>query len=443
MAEFKPFQGILYNTDKVDIAKEIALPYDKIYPEQLKAYQETSEYNIANVILGQDKDSDTDDHNKYTRAADYIQKWMKDGILKDDDGEHFYVYEEEFIIPGVETVTRRTALVGMVHLEEFNKKIVLPHERTLAGPKADRLKLMQHTGMNFGQIFGIYKDELGKIASLLQFHKEKKPYFDVTTPEENLRHRLWILDDESDMAIISNVLSDKQFYIADGHHRYTTAINYRDELKEAGVADDAMSNYRLMSLVDIADEGMIVLPTHRVVAGMDAEKIASLFDKLKDYFDIETYIKREREYFLEGLTMNRSGHHIGLSLYRDENYYLLSLKDNEAVTSFFKETPECIRSLDVAILHDLIFHHLLEMTGADLENQSYLSYVRLANQALDCTDDGEAQATFLLRPTAIEQVIDVADAGEYMPQKSTDFYPKLYTGTVMARVNEIESNIFF
>lgn len=435
MAELRPFSGIMYNTDHVtNVSEVISLPYDKISKEQLEAYLSVTSYNIANVILGQDIEGDSESYNKYTRANDYMQDWMEQGVLKADSGEQFYIYEEEYTIPETDTITRRTALVAMVLLEEFDKKVILPHERTLASPKADRLKLMQNTSMNFGQIFGLFKDSEQKTTEIMNAYKQGEPYLDAKTNEEGVRHRLWNIDKSADIQVIQQLFEDKQIYIADGHHRYTTAINYRDELRAQGLADDSMANYRLMSLVDIEDEGMNVLPTHRIVNGLQNLNNTTFLNKLSDYFEMETFVKHERGYFLDALNKDRPGYCIGLSLHDDDEYYLLTLKDSEAVEQVMGQFPDCIRSLDVAILHQLILYHIMGMTEEDTEKQTYLTYERSVEQALNLTNDGDAQATFVLRPTAVEQVLNVADASEYMPQKSTDFFPKLYTGIVMARI---------
>ncbi|OED35746.1 hypothetical protein AB834_04190 [PVC group bacterium (ex Bugula neritina AB1)] len=440
MAKLKPFKGLMYNVDKIeDASKVISLPYDKISPEQWQKYVDGSEFNIAQVILGKKSSLDTEDDNRYTRAQKTFDHWIKENIIKEDDAFKFYIYEQEYCVPETDKTLKRTALMAMVELEEFSKKIILPHEKTLSGPKKDRLELMRKTGMNFGQIFGLFKDSKKHVLNILDSYKTSKPYFSIKTSEEGVRHSLWHIDNEKDVALIQDFFEDKQIYIADGHHRYTTAINYRDELAESSSTPNPMSRYRLMSLVAAEDEGMIVLPTHRLIHSLKNFDPSVFLKKLETYFDIEIFENNQKDTFLKKLYEEVSSHRIGFSLHKNENYHLLQLKDNDAVKDVLNDLDTCLSSLDVVVLHDLILAKIMDISLKDIEEQACIKYKRSFEEALALSQEDTFQVAFFLRPTTVKQVMDVADKGEYMPQKSTDFFPKLYTGIIMSKVSVVNN----
>ena len=306
MAEIQPFYGIVYNKDKVkNIGQCISLPYDKISPEQLDAYYANSEANIARVILGKDEQGDNETNNRYTRANDYLQKWLEEGILVQEDKPHLYAYEQTFTVPDGRTLNR-TAFVALIRLEEFEKMIVRPHEKTLSGPKVDRLNLMNACHMSLGQIFGLYEDDHQTVGQTLANQKQNDPYFDVITEEENIGHKFWKISDPQAIETIQGVLKDRPVYIADGHHRYSTAINYRNEMREKypEQAQTGLFNYCLMTFVAIDDPGMEVLATHRVLGNLDNFDWNALLPKLETYFDIREVSKVEEAKALEVLSQD-------------------------------------------------------------------------------------------------------------------------------------------
>ena len=423
MAEIKPFQGFLYNKEKHDVSKEITLPYDKISPEQQKKYYETSETNLVHVILGLPSDDDNDSNNKYTRARDYFDKWIKNKDVIRDNALCLYIYDEEFLSPLDGKKFNRTGLISMLKLEEFDKGIVLPHEKTLSKPKADRLDLIRKCNRHFGQIFGLYKDESFVIENILFQEMKKDPYYDIITKEEHIRHRLWRIENPDTLEKIIKEFKNKKVYIADGHHRYETGINFRNEMREKypKQAQTGAFNYILMTLVNYKNKGLVVLPTHRVLEKFKNIKVSEFISSLEKYFSVKRFSCDQKDLFLKEFKSLKSEMAYGLKLKQDDKYYLLTLTDDK----YKKE-------LNVKVLHELILGNILGITEKEVREEAYIKYVRLDNEALGAVENKEAEMVFLLKPIAVKQVLDISDKKEVMPQKSTDFYPKLYTGIVMS-----------
>jgi uncharacterized protein (DUF1015 family) len=433
MAELKAFKGFVYNKEKEDISKDITRPYDKISEKLKQEYYAKSEYNMVRLILGDSFSGDEEDNNKYIRASKYLKKWIADSVLVKDETPCLYIYDEEFDNPAGGRLSR-TGVISMLRLEEFSKGIVLPHEKTLSKPKADRLELIKNCNMHFGQIFGLYRDEENIVENIIELEMKQEPYFDVVTEEENIRHRLWKIENEEIIEIIINEFKDKKVYIADGHHRYETGINYRNEMRELypEKADTGLFNYIMMTLVNYQNKGLVVLPTHRVIQNYKEIDIDKFKEDLEPLFEIKEFSKEEYDEFLLELNKDNEEITLGVAIDKYDKYLLITLKDNSTVNEKLENIPESLQKLYVTVLHTLIIRDVLGITDKSVADESYIKYAATIEESLAMVEGGEAQIAFLLRSTKVSSVINSADDGQTMPQKSTDFYPKLYTGVTLS-----------
>lgn len=430
MVEIAPFRGYRYNTEKVDLAKVVTPPYDVISPEMQEKFYERSEYNIARIIKGKVFEDDDENNNQYTRARDYFQRWIDEGILVQDDEEAIYIYSQEFEIAG--NKRERTGFIALIKLEEFGKG-VRPHEFTLSGPKADRLNLLRATKAHFGQIFSLYSDPERRIDRVLERFKNT-PLVDIKD-DEGIRHRLWKITDSNAIGMIRSEMAEKPLFIADGHHRYETALNYSKENEKA--------RYCMMTFVNMQNEGLVILPTHRIIKNLEDFRVKKLEEGLRENFDIETFEFAEgnevemRETMLSLLRKRYLEGKHAFGMYCSNNkYYLLTLKSNELINRI--PGPKALRKLDVTILHTLILEQLLGIDKARLEKGLNVEYIKDIGDAIEegirKVDSRSHQIIFFMNPTKVEEVQAVADRGGRMPQKSTFFYPKVYTGFVIYRV---------
>jgi len=440
MADIVPFRGVRYNSAVVgDLARVISPPYDVIDARLRKKLLQASPYNIARIIRAE-PDLGAEPMEHYRDSAGLFRAWMEDGVLVQDAQPAMYVYEQRFQVDGDEKA--RTGMVVLTRLEELGKG-VLPHERTLSGPKADRLNLLRATRANFGQIFSLYSDPGGDVGQLLARAKFLPTLEDVTD-DEGIVHRLWAVTDEATIRAIQQRMAGRPLFIADGHHRYETALNYsheRPDLQSAG--------YRMMTLVSMADPGLVILPTHRLVKNVPDFAAGTLLEGLKTDFEIaksERATAAARQEMLRELAARQTqgGHAFGLYM-NDGHYYLLTLRNPEA-TSSVHGVSSAARELDVAILHALILERHLGIDAEALEKETNVEYVKAIGKAVSESvakiekaaraGAGAYQALFFMNPTRVDQVQAVASQGEKMPQKSTFFYPKVYTGVVINRLED-------
>ena len=431
MASFVPFAGLRYNTEKVNLADVLCPPYDVIKGAARDALIARSQYNIVRVELAAAYGTDAEDE-QYQACADLLSQWREQQVLVLDDPA-FYLYEQEFTIPGSDKRRARRGVLGALKLEEFGQG-VQPHEHTMSGPKADRLKLLSATRTNTSPIFGLYTDRDAWVDGLLE-NIAATPALCEATDAEGVTHRLWkVQDDETGNAIIA-ILEDEAVLIADGHHRYETALNFRNACKAQAEAEgkswtgDEDENYVLMMCVSTTDEGLIVLPTHRVVKA-DGEQIAALLGNLGDHFEVrEESSLQALHSALEDDTFQAQPGRFGAIL--GDKYLLLQLKAGGAGQAAMDASKsESYRALDVSILHELILDQLLGVGAEELAAGAHVSYTIDAQEALEKAASGGG-AAFLMRSTPVTQVQAVAQAGDKMPQKSTYFFPKLVTGLVL------------
>jgi len=431
MAEFSPFAGLRYNVDKVNLADVLCPPYDVIKGAARDELISRSPFNIVRVELAAPYGRDADEE-QYQACADLLKEWREQQVLVLDDPA-FYLYEQQFTVPGSDKRLSRRGVLGALKLEEFGEG-VQPHEHTLSGPKADRLKLLAATRTNTSPIFGLYCDSDGWIDGLLENIVAAKPLCQATDAE-GVVHRLWkVQDDEIVNAIVAS-LDNETILIADGHHRYETALDFRDQCRAQAEAEgqvwtgDEDENYVLMMCVSTGDEGLVVLPTHRAVKA-DGDQIANLLGSLNEHFEVrEEPSLHALQAALEDQSAQSQPGRFGALV--GDKYLLLQLKSGGlAQEAMDASKSQAYRDLDVSILHDLILHQMLGVGPQELAAGAHVAYTIDAEEAQQKVLSGGG-AAFLMRSTPVAQVQSVAAAGDKMPQKSTYFFPKLITGLVL------------
>ena len=423
MAEIRPFRALRFDTEKAGKIEELVCPpYDIISEVQRQGYLEENENNIIRLELPKGEEP-------YKTAGEVLKKWLDSGILKQDSEEAVYIYEEEFSINGIHAKFK--GCIVRVKIEEFSKGVVLPHEETLSKAKEDRFNLMKATNCNFSQIYSLYMDSEHKIISRLDKLSECKPEIELTDGDE-VTHRLWIVTDKDEIKAVCEDFADKKLYIADGHHRYETALNYRNYCRENGIGDGG-EDYVMMMLVDMEHDGLVVLPTHRLVrdlASFDKEKILS---DCREYFEVteESDVNKAESKLKELYDEGKKA----FAFYSGGNGYdLLVLKDENVIAELLPEKSKASQGLDVTVLHTLVLEKIFGIDAENMAKQINLTYTRLFDEAVESVKTGKAQCSFILNPTRVTEIRDVAAAGEKMPQKSTYFYPKLITGLVMNKL---------
>lgn len=446
MANVFPFHATRYNQAKIkDVSAVITQPYDKITQALQEEYYKKHERNFVRVNKGKDESGDGEFDNKYTRAGEFLDKWIKDGTFATDKEPAIYAYYQDYELPNGERKTRK-GFVALCELMEYGQGGVKPHEKTLAGPKADRLNLLRATQAHIGQIFMLYSDPENAINDLLDEVAAEKPL--VQAVEGPDVHRVWAVSDPEKISIIQKIMDSKPLFIADGHHRYETALNYRNEMRAKGFRCEGLETFdrAMMTFVNMDDKGLTIFPTHRLVfdvADFDARR---LLTQIGDFFDIRDYKFDEgneaevRREFLEDVKIEgMSAHVLGMYIAKEKTYRLLTLRNEGDVDKVIRDPkPHSWKALDVNVLHLMIMEPFLNIGPRELEAQTNVHYERYAGEALDRVKEGEYQAAFIMNPTRITQVKEVALAGERMPQKSTDFYPKLLDGLVFAKLNIVK-----
>lgn len=434
MATIKPFKGLRYNIEKVGGLEHVVTPpYDIISDEEQKAYYDKHPNNVIRLEYGAEYETDSELDNRYTRAAAFLRSWIDDGVLQFEDKECLYLYEQRFSFLGQELTYR--GFVTLTQLEEFSKGVILPHEETLSKAKTDRLNLMTATHANFSQIYCLYMDETGKIRSMME-QITKSPADISFTAENDILQNVWIVRDDAVIAAVQAEFADKQLFIADGHHRYETALNFRNKMREENPdwKESDLFNYVMMMLVDMDDPGLVVFPTHRLVNNVKIDEVMAV-SLLKDDFDIDKIIVDSKTSMLcdaiaKDLVALKEKK--GFALYfGGEYYYRLSLNDASVMEKYLPDKSEAYRNLDVTILHTLVLDKIYGIDTENLANQKNLTYTRDPIEAIEAVQNGSQQCAFLLNATKVREIKDVSLAGEKMPQKSTYFYPKLITGIVM------------
>ena len=428
MAQIRPFKALRF-TDKAGAVKEICCPpYDIVSDQQRLGYLAANEHNIIRLELPRESG------DPYAQAARTLVDFEEKGVLALDEKPALYLYRESFEVDGQEYFF--TGIIAQVHLEEFSKGIVLPHEETLSKAKEDRFNLMNATMCNFSQIYSLFPDEKGEVASYLTRLTEGEP--DIRfTDDDGVTHTLWVVQDEAECKAICDCFDERKLYIADGHHRYETALRFRDYLRDEGRAQvgDA-SDYCMMALVAMNDPGLVVFPTHRVVRDLDGFEPERVAAACKDAFEVA-----ELDSDCDASALLKERYNAGdksFVMYAKGRRWLMTLRDFSALNELCPDCSDALKGLDVTVLHTLVLERVLGIDKANMAAQINLTYTRDAAQAVELVDNGEANACFLMNPTKVEEIRAVASAGEKMPQKSTYFYPKLITGLVMNKLGTIK-----
>jgi uncharacterized protein (DUF1015 family) len=513
MAQVYPFPAFRYNASKVSYDNVLTQPYDKISPAMQDKYYAADPHNLIAIEKGRVLPGDTPagveaEKNVYTRAADALQSWIRDQVVVPDTRPCFYSYTQEYTVPGTQERRTRRGFIGAGKLEEYSAGVVFRHEHTLSGPKADRLELLRHTQTHTGQLFLLYSDAERVIDKILaQAESESAPATELTD-EYNVIHRLWVVWQPERIDAIHKAMADQKLVIADGHHRYETALNYRNERRKenarteglpgraeahdataasaslaasTGAAAGAATEHvegaaasvatataaslaagktparngavsveaapyeaAMMTFVNTRSEGLTILPTHRVVANIPDFSWATVRRYLEPWFAAEVFTfandvekSAMREKFLKRLVEARESRAIGVYPTAEPGkgaYYVLTLRPGANLAELLPNVSPLQRELDVVLLHDGILEPALGVTLAAATAEKNLTYEREAAAALDAVDRRAAQVAFLLNACSVEQTWNIATSGEVMPQKSTDFFPKLMSGITMYRV---------
>ncbi len=427
LAEIKPFCALRYDLSKAGAIEELTCPpYDIISEEERKAFLERNPYNVIRLELPRGEDP-------YREAGNTLEQWLSQGILKRDMDEGVYLYEEEFL-SAVDRGEKKSllGLICLVRVEDFSAGVVLPHEETLSKAKEDRFNLMKATSCNFSQIYSLYQDEEHVTKKRLQnLSRTCSPRYEFS--DGLVTHRLWVVNDPVAIEALRNDFAGRRLYIADGHHRYETAIRYRDWNRDEGRYLPG-AGYVMMMLCDMADEGLTVFPTHRLIKGIPSFEPEKLLASCREQFSF--YTCETMEQAQEKLSGFYEEEKHAFAFYDGESFTVLVLKDVSVMDQLLPEKSPDSRRLDVAILHSLILERLLGIDKENMANQKNLTYTRSSEEAKRSVDSGESQCCFLLNPTRVEEIGRVAANGEKMPQKSTYFYPKLITGLVMNQMED-------
>ena len=488
MAQVFPFRAFRYNPARAPFDRVLTQPYDKISAAMQERYYAADPHNLIAVEKGRTNPGDTPQNNVYTRACASLEDWIRNGIVQQDPSPSFYAYSQEYTVPGTDERRTRRGFIGAGQLEDYSARVVFRHEQTLSGPKADRLELLRHTQTHTGQLFMLYSDPQRRVDEILAEAETSAPEAELRD-EYGVTHRLWLISRPEHVAAIQKAMHDQKLVIADGHHRYETALAYRNECRSrAGKIDlEAPFERVMMTFINTHSEGLTILPTHRIASHIHDFSWPAVRRHLEPWFAAEEFPfssdsqKAEaRKKFLSCLTSasaQRSvsvsntaagsnvspanattrhgagasggsgpgvsvpdrlvGRAIGVYPAVDSSkraFYVLTLHDGANLNQLLPNVSPLQRELDVVLLHEGILEPALGITPQAVTAEAHLTYEREAAAALDAVDSGRAQISFLLNPCAVDQVMKIATAGEVLPQKSTDFYPKLLSGITMYRL---------
>ena len=436
MADIHPFRAFRYDPQQVSLAQVVTQPYDKITTSLQDRYYAASPHNLVRIILGRRENTDDAQNNVYSRAAAHYRDWRKQGILRQDPQPSLYIYAQRFTPPGSATMIERRGFIALGRIEDYSAGVVFRHEQTLAKPKADRLDLLRATRAHFGQLFMLYEDS-GQVESLLatpSLVTRNDPAIAVTDEHEVL-HRVWPIADPQLIDSVQAAMADKKLIIADGHHRYETALTYRNERRPAKSSasaspGEAPYDFVMMTFVNMNSPALLILPTHRVVHGLASfseEKFRNTAGAFFDVEDVDPSIDAPR-----ATAMLRESGRAGPSILAvtANRAFLLHHPNPNTTASALTGLSLRQQELDVVQLHKCLLEKVLNLSEESIRDQQNLSYVRDAAEALSQVrgSNPRANIAFLMNPCRMSQVRDIAFAGEVMPQKSTDFYPKLLSG---------------
>jgi uncharacterized protein (DUF1015 family) len=434
MASIYPFRAWRYNLSTVRLDDVVTQPYDKISPAMQQAYYQRSPYNLVRIILGLPELFDAErGESVYTRAARDLKAWKEQGVLVQEKDPCIFAYSQRFRVPGSDEVKERRGFIALGKLYEYAEQVVFRHEQTLSKPKSDRLNLLKATHAHFGQIFMLYSDPAGSVEKIL--YEGNGPADAEVTDEYGVLHRVWRVSDPATIRMLTSTMADKKLIIADGHHRYETALSYS---KEHAASASAKSEHNaselpqpafpeaavMMTFVNMDSDGLVILPTHRVVHSLAGFDPAAFARAAEEFFTVEKLPEADPAGYMEILREQTGTTFVAVT--RDGS--LLLRGKREASAKALARLPENQRQLDLSHLHTIVLDRLLGLNEEKVREQTNLRYLRDAGEAVDQARRGEADVTFLTNPVIMEQLREVAFAGAVMPQKSTDFFPKLLSG---------------
>jgi uncharacterized protein (DUF1015 family) len=429
MARIAPFRAWRYHPGRVRAADVLTQPYDKITPAMQERYHAASPWNLVRIELGRSQPGDSDAASLYTRAAACFRDWRQEGVLVEDREPSVYVYSQRFRIPGGGPERERSGIIALGRIEDYEAGVVFRHEQTHSGPKTDRLNLLRATRAHFGQLFMLYSDPERALESKLSELKEANEPQTEMADEYGVCHRLWKVADPATIEFVQRCLADKKLLIADGHHRYETAIAYRNQRRAQsnGLQPDAPWDMVMMTLVNMDSEDLVILPTHRVLFGLERFHTEDLLRSAREWFDVSSAGPDPMEAGQVTALLAAAGTEgSALVAVTSGGTFLLRARP-EAVDLDLPQLSPRQRKLDVVLLHKLLIERVLGVTEEAVRALRNIAYLREPEEAMRRVRDG-ADVAFLMNPVTIPQLRDVAFAGEVLPQKSTDFYPKLLSG---------------
>ena len=434
MARIYPFRAWHYSPSAVRLNDVVTQPYDKISPAMQQGYYQRSPYNLVRIILGLPELFDAErGESVYTRAARDFKAWREQGVLTQEKEPCVFAYSQRFKVPGSTEVRERRGFIALGKLHDYAEGVVFRHEQTLSKPKSDRLNLLKATRAHFGQIFMLYSDPGGTVEGIL--YDGAGAADAEITDEYDVLHRVWRISDPAAINMLTTAMADKKLIIADGHHRYETALNFSKQHEAAGEPKPEFGANHLpqpaypeaavmMTFVNMDSDGLVILPTHRVVHSLAAFDSATFIEKAGEFFTVDPLPEGESSTLLETLKAQTGTAFIAVM--RGADVLLRARPDK--MEAALASLPERQRQLDLTQLHSIILDRLLGLDAEKVHEQTNLRYLRDASEAIDQVRRGEADVAFLTNPVTMEQLREVAFAGEVMPQKSTDFYPKLLSG---------------
>ena len=419
MMEIRPFRGILYNQEKVkDIAQVLAPPYDVISPEQRDRFYQLHSWNIVQIVLGKELPGDSEKENKYTRAGRLFRKWLAQGIVRKESQPAIYIYQQEYILEGKKII--RKGFFALMRVVPFEQRVIFPHEEIFLEPQTDRYKLLKASLANFSAVFSLYSDPTASIDNYLKSEESLIELID----QQGVRHKLEAIRDENRIEKIVDLMKEKKIFIADGHHRYMTAVKFSQDMEGKAEVSPG-KNYLLMYFLNMDSGSATILPVHRAVGNLDSNQLSQISSLLRKLFEVEVLpfssLREEmsqRKELMRRLGETQNNHAFGF--YEGKNRYLfLTLKEGES-EFHYQHSPELLdRLLKKALRKKTL------VKGQDID------YAKNTDEVIKLVKQGRYQLTFLLRPTSLEQLKEVALSGRRMPPKSTYFYPKLLSGLVM------------
>ncbi len=445
MAHIEPFRALRYDPARVALPQVVTQPYDKITPEMQEHYYAASPYNLVRVILGKKQASDHPGDSTYTRAANFFRDWRRQGIFLQDPQPAIYLYGQRFMVPGAKVEMQRRGIIALGKIEDYSEGVVFRHEQTLAKPKADRLELLRATRAHFGQLFMLYSDPAGEIEGLM--NPGDSPDLEILD-EYGVLHQVWRIPDPGVIQMVQSRMRAKKLVIADGHHRYETALNYRNEQRAAGgktpsradldqtpdnpsdrSAAGSLPPYELvmMTLVNMDSPGLAILPTHRVVHGLPSFSAERFREGASAYFSVEE-VDSAVDASRAAVILREAGRIGTCFLAVTADRVFLLDRPKSVSPHLFAGWSLRQQALDVVQLHKCLLESVLGISEEAVREQKNVGYIREMGEAMAEARNRNANVAFLMNPARMAQVRDIALAGEVLPQKSTDFYPKLLTG---------------